>query len=471
MADVCAIYLWGLGLAIFAWMSIEYIRGKHDLLSFRNLFLVGFVLNQCHSPADALFYDNWWGFKINDKDGVAMWCALYTTIFMIVFALSYNWGGGAKTFASKIKIPSFDPTPVQVLVFAAVLTALAALLRSGFYVLPHVVAILSYRAAVGVAAVSCGFVGWAIGRKMFNPAILSAGTALLLLNLAIANLGFSRRPLAAIFAAFIWGLYYSYWRYQRPSRVMAKLIAVSIIPIIVVAAFSSIRQSGRADRSIANIVHRMRTESDIRRGLQMLVGGSACGPTELWVFDNYPHQFEPRHLFTLRFFFMINIPREIWPDKPVTLGNQIPTFVRMEGVDLKRHSVAAGIVGYAAGEGGMYALFVYATAAALFLRFFDQIRINNVLNPFLVIPLAADMGQVLGLARGDVALFAHTLVTAVVFATLITLLIAWAIVPRGIPRPPGAYGRWLPSDTAQSRRQWVTVWAPAEWVAQQGRQA
>ncbi|MBL9122394.1 MAG: hypothetical protein JNG90_02095 [Planctomycetaceae bacterium] len=472
MADLCALYLWFMGLAILGWMGWEYVKGKHDLLSFRNLYLLGFVLNQCHSPADTLWYDNWWGFKVDDKDGVALECAFLTTVYMIIFVISYGWGIGAKGLASKVKVPSFDPTPGQLLTFAGVLMGIAFALRAAMYVLPFILGVLSYRTAVGLCAISCGFVGWAVGRRMWNPAFMVYGLGIIAVNLGIASLGFSRRPLVAVFAALVWGFYFSYWRYQRPAGVIAKIVAVSIVPILIVASFSSIRESGRADRSVGNIVKRMVEQGDIVHGLRMLSSGDACGPTELWVMENIPGQFEPRHLFTLRFFFMLNIPRAIWPDKPVTLGNLVTTYIRMDGVDRKSHSFGAGIVGYGAGEGGLYAVIIYAFCSAVFLRFFDQILKANVLNPFLVIPLAADMGQLLGMARGDVALFAHTLVTAVLLGAVITLLVAWAIAQRGIPRPPKVKGKWRhPELSAQpAQRRFVTVWVPAEWAARQQQQ-
>lgn len=473
MAELCAIYLWLMGIAILGWMGWEYVYGKHDLLSFRNLYLVGFVLNQCHSPADTLWYDNWWGFKVDDKDGVALECAFLTTVYMIIFVISYNWAPGAKSIGAKIKAPLYDPTPAQLLAFASVLMGMALALRAAMYVLPFVLGVLSYRTAVGLCAVSCGFVGWAVGRKMWNPAFLVYGIGIIMVNLGIASLGFSRRPLVAVFAALVWGFYFSYWRYQRPAGVMAKIVAISIVPILVVASFSSIRESGKADRSVGNIVNRMMTQGDIIHGLRMLSSGDACGPTELWTMENIPDRFEPRHLFSLKFFFALNIPRAIWPDKPVTLGNLIPTYIRMEGVDLKSHSFGVGIVGYAAGEGGFYAVIVYGFCSAIFLRFFDQIIKGNILNPFLVIPMAADMGQLMGMARGDVSLFAHTLVTAVLLGSVITLLVAWAIAPRGIPRPPQVRGKWRHPELAVQpvQRQYVTVWVPAEWAAQQQRRS
>lgn len=467
MAELCAIYLWLLGLAIIGWMVVDYVLGRHDLVSFRNLFLVSFVLNQCHSPADTLFYDNWWGFKVDNKDGVAIECVILTTIFVFVFALAYRWGIGAKGAAAKIKLPSFDPTPGQLLVFATVMTAIGALARGGTYVLPFVLAVLSYRTAVGLAAISCGFIGWAVGRKMRNPVFWVYGIGLLALNFAVANSGFSRRPLAAIFAALIWGFYYSYWRYQRPAGVMVKLVGLSIVPILFTAAFTSIRQSGDVDRSLGTIVSRLLTQSDVVDGLRKMSSGDACGPTELWCIENFPEQFRPKHLFTLRFFFMINIPRAIWPEKPVTLSNEIASLMRMEGADRKVHSFGAGVVGYAAAEGGLYALVIYAVCLALFVRFFDCVVQAHILNPFLVVPMASDLGQLLGLARGDVSLFAHTLATAVLFGTAITILIAWGIAPRGIPEPPLTLGPWKNLRSRVPKRQVVTVWVPAEWAAQQ----
>jgi hypothetical protein len=65
------------------------------------------------------------------------------------------------------------------------------------------------------------------------------------------------------------------------------------------------------------------------------------------------------------------------------------------------------------------------------------------------------------------SLFANTLVTSVLFGTIIVILIAWGIVPRGDPAPPLMRGPWknLPQPTPERRT--ATVWVPAEWAARQ----
>jgi hypothetical protein len=65
------------------------------------------------------------------------------------------------------------------------------------------------------------------------------------------------------------------------------------------------------------------------------------------------------------------------------------------------------------------------------------------------------------------SLFANTLVTAVLFGTTITILLAWGIAPRGIPKPPLMRGPWKNLQGLQPERRFATVWVPAEWAARQ----
>jgi hypothetical protein len=470
MAELCGIYLWLVGVGIAIWMISDYLRGKHDLLSYRNIFLVSFILNQCHAPADTLFYDNWWGhFKVYNKDAVGIEACILTTAFVFIFAFSYKFGWGAKGIASSIKVPSFDPTTRQLLFIALAMTAFGAAVRPGLHILPKVMAVLSYYSAVGFSAIACGLVGWAVGSKLKNPGYWVIGIVMVAINLAIVSSGWTRRPLAAVFAALIWGFYYSYWRYQRPFGVMAKLVGVSIVPILLLASFTSIRQGGRFDdRSLGNVINRMITQGDTLQGLRRLGSGDFCGPAELWCIENFTEQYQPKHLFSLRFFFMINIPRSIWPNKPdQTLSNEITKMVRMQGADRKAHSFGAGVIGYAAAEGGPYALVVYGICLAFFVRFYDSLVQTNILNPFLVVPVAAGIGELLGLARGDMSLFANTIVIEVLFGLAVTMTLALCFATRGVPAMSSMLGSWKSRKKQPSARQVITVWVPAEWAARQ----
>ncbi|MHC4775261.1 MAG: hypothetical protein ACYTBR_08345, partial [Planctomycetota bacterium] len=158
-------------------------------------------------------------------------------------------------------------------------------------------------------------------------------------------------------------------------------------------------------------------------GLEGLFGGQRCGRVSMWVMENYPDQYEYRHLHTLQYFFYFPVPRAWWTGKPTTLSKLLPTQARLQGVNRDALSIGPGIVGQAAAEGGWYALLIYAVVAGLFLRFFDEILFTNASSALVVLAIGSALGQALGLARGAVAPFAFILVSTIIGTLACMLLI------------------------------------------------
>ena len=152
----------------------------------------------------------------------------------------------------------------------------------------------------------------------------------------------------------------------------------------------------------------IQTSGDITTGVAKLFDGQATGPASLWLIENFPENYEYRHLFTLKYFFALNVPRAIWPGKPEPQSVLIANQANIQRVQQDRIKLSCGIVGVAAAEGGWYAIIVYAIWLGLFVRIFDEIVRHQPTSPFIVLPVGAALGQVLGLARGDTSAFANT---------------------------------------------------------------
>jgi hypothetical protein len=259
--------------------------------------------------------------------------------------------------------------------------------------------------------------------------------------MAMAMSGFySRRPLISILGGFAWGAYYRWARHLSPSKLVFSTAPLILGVALVVGAFTAVRgQMGSGAEG--KVTFSQMRGANVSYGTADLLSGQATGSVALWIFEKYPREHEYNHLFSLRYMAYYFVPRMLWPDKPDTLANDIATLARLRGVRRGLITLPPGVVGYAAAEGGFYALVVYGIFFGQFTRFFDDLIRRNPLNPFIILPVGCTTGQFLGLARGDIAIFANLAIIGFISTFLIIYLTSIASgrsrsgAPVGAPWP------------------------------------
>jgi hypothetical protein len=420
--QLLALYMLFLAAATFGVMLYQQTTGKHGLLTLRNFALVGFIVFQLTGSFGALWVGRDSRYNL-DWEAVGLEYALYATVFLLVFFPAYHWGAGAKRLAKWTPTTSVIPGPSTMFLLALMFTILAVVLRLSVNI-PYVSMIAS-RAGIGFAAVAVGFTAWVWIRNIWNPVYLFWFGFITMANLSlILSQSFGRRNLIALGAAGMWAMYYASLRHMNPRRLVVALTIVSLPPVLLVAAFTSVRSSeeGRVDlgRQVVNIL----TQADIKTGLLELAAGQDCAVVGMWTMENFPERYEYDHLLAIKYFFYLPIPRAIWEEKPLPLGKRQPELANLEGVDTEKLTTGPGVIGHAAAEGGLYALVIYAIVGALFLRYFDEVVARNAANPFVVMPIGSALGQIVGLPRGDLSLFAASNLVAVVGVYIVTVSLA-----------------------------------------------
>jgi hypothetical protein len=317
----------------------------------------------------------------------------------------------------------------SVVPLAVGMTAAAVLLR--VYSLASQGGTISHAASlvsVAAAAVACGLAAW-ISRADRSVARRGAFcVVILLVNIPIAIVGqFSRRPLVALFGAVIWSLYYSRLRSGGSRKVMLKLGALVLVPLLAVAVFTDLRKSGQSNGSVSQFLNKLGDASGAGTGAKTLATNLSTGSVTMWVEENYPNPFHAKKLQTLQYFFGIVVPRSIWHAKPKPISDSIATEANLTGVNVQKLKVPAGILGNAAAEGGLLADMVYAFLIAALLRLFDDAVLANRWDPFLVVAVGSSLGQVLGLARGESSVFAAVFVGSVIATRAALAIFEWMI--------------------------------------------
>lgn len=428
MQFAVACYLILLAVIVLIVMMRDHLRGQVELLSIRNFALLGFIVFQLTSGAIVLYRDYDPKYPLYDPAGTGLVFAIQSTLFLIILFIFYRWGLGVRKIAWALPTTRVVPSEAFMLLCAVTLTGLALALRV-FVAVPLVASLADYL-GTAFAAIACGLAGWTWAKRFLNPAAAVYAMMIFMGSSAAVVIGsFGRRGLVAVGAGLLWGMYYSRWRYSDPRRVIAQIAVAGAVPLLALALYTSARSSSEHDRNAIQHVQAMVTQGDLKTGFMLLLDGQGTAGVSMWLMEHCPTDFPYRWMHTPLYTVYFPIPRSIWAGKPDPLSGRIAEMANRSGVNRKVLTIGPGIIGHAAAEGGWIALIVYAMLAGLCLRLYDEIVRKCPTSPFVVLPIGASLGQVVGLARGETAAFAFTYAFAS-FGSYLSLLFVAKIVER-----------------------------------------
>jgi len=449
MTQMLAMYLGFLSVLVGLYVLVRYLSGKDELVSLRNFFIAGFILFQLSSGIEPMWkqYATRWFLDDWAKTGL-LYC-LMATVFLVFFFPCYSHGLGSKRLASIVPVTKANPGAATLILLAVVLTVFAGVFR--FSVNVPLISIVASKLGTSFAAIAAGLVSWVWARRLMNPVVALIAIAVILANLGLMVTGsFGRRNVVAIGACVLWAMYFSKWRTLPRFGVLSRLALAAIPPFLVLVAITSARSSQERP-TFGQQVRSILTQSNLKEGVREIAAGQGTVPVSMWLIENYPERFDTQHLLGLRYFFLYPVPRAWWEDKPYPLSTQIASDADLEGVTQDVLKIGPGVIGHAAAEGGWYALVIYAGAMAFFLRFFDQIVLRKIDNPFVVLPVGASIGQIVGLPRGEISAFAMNYFISVVLAYISIIAFAKTLEFLGWTDPNEGM---LDDDAWEHEEQW-----------------
>ena len=428
---VFLLYLLGLFTCVLVLM--QGLSRKVELFSIRNLYLAGFLIYHVLGPARALSTEDFSGFRVSDPKNTGMWLTIDIYVYFIVYLFAYQRINIARWFASKMSgIPS-EASDSMLMLLGVVLIAIGIPMRLYGPYLP-IVGPAMINVSLALAAIACSAAGWVWSQRKFNAAVISIAGAIVIGGLVISLYGiFGRRPLVGVLFGFAWGAYYRWARYVAPGRLILYMVPLLGAATIIVGAYTAIRREASRTSDVQSLFAAM-LEADVKEGGSSIASGQGCAGAMMWALEQYPQFIEPKPLFSLQYMVLYFVPRQIWPDKPEPLSTQVATLARLEKVNRDAITIPPGVVGYAAAEGGMIALVIYALFFGQFTRFFDELVRQNPFNPFIILPAGCVTGQFLGLARGDISSF--TAIIVVGFASTMALMFVFKLFfgKRAVPQ-------------------------------------
>lgn len=430
-------YFYTLALIALAWVVRQYLRSTYDLLTMRNVALLGFIVFQLVSAARLVRHPISGDFRLYRPTETAIVFAAWSTVFLFVFMLSYRWRWPALKLVRRAKQVRVVPDDRTLWTFIVVCLVFGA----AFMRLPiPLLGLVTTKVGLALVAMSAGLVGWIWATRPRDVRTLVGAAIVLGAGLLLATLGeFGRRPLIAVSACFIFGAYYSQWRYLRPQTVLKRVAVMAVPAIVVVGMFTAARGGLRESHHTGPVAQlkAVATASPIE-GIQMLADGQGTASKSMWIMERFPERYAYRPFSTLLYSAYFPVPRAWWASKPDTLSMDLPHLAKMKKVNRDSLTLGPGAIGHAAADGGIPVLILYAVIAGLAIRYIDELILASVEQPLTLLPLVAVSGQILGLARGEAGVFASIYAISSIGAYAFILVSAWALAKLKLVSVQGA---------------------------------
>lgn len=414
MTTLIGIYLTLLSLFIVWKTGRDALQGTCPLFSTRNFFVLGLLLFQSVSGAFTMFTgesENYADVANPGFTGIVF--SVVLTLFVILFYAFYSRANWIERLAERRSCVR-DAGLLGLVVTGCALTGIGVVLRFAGESIPYVAVILPQISA-GCLCGGVALIAMAWARSRFNVFValilLAAGagaSAVLLVG------AFGRREIIGLLFAVVWALYYEKWRYMPVARFLPRAVVASVLMSVVLLLFSSSREGGaRVDRSLGRQIERMLTidPRTVQETVMSSLTGQFAGGISMWIYEARADHGGYYPLHSLFYFVTHPVPRDWWQGKPEGLGLSIVSEAGVRGV-AREHSWGPGMVGHLVHDIVFVSLPLYAFILGLAFRYMDARTILSARDPVSIVLFGSALGQVFGMPRGDLGLFAFHMMSA-----------------------------------------------------------
>jgi hypothetical protein len=414
-----------------AFMARQFFGRTHDLLSYRNLFLLGFVHFQALSGfLSGLTGEPWRGQPFRSSTYYIF--AVGLVLFAALFFWSYQRVKLARFVGHLFPSRSAPPTPgwiiTGIVLSLVVGVASIAVVQTGHSFVSALAGQMVFGAFV-FAIVLCTYL-WV--QSPANPFYMTLLVVLPPITIFLSTVGaHGRREMVGVLLGIIWGIYMFRWRYQQPRRTLLRFAVIGAMAFVVLMGYTAVRgvQKGRwgvEDTDVATVA-KLRWQglgraNMITQGLIPIVF-TDCANCSLVTIDRWGNdEAKPHQPFFSIYYFLVNpVPRDWWPDKPVAMGKTLP--LSLNRTEFNQITFGPGVIGHGWHEMGIFGIAYYGIIFGLLTRAMDDKLTRQARNPFFVAAAGSLLGHAVGMARGDIGVFMVNAVGALIvpFGILLTL--------------------------------------------------
>jgi hypothetical protein len=439
-------YSLALILVLLGVLARNTLKRNWDLMSWRNLFLLGFIhfyLLGAYLVASGGLSDAQPVTRVVSGSWGPLAAAI--TLFLPLFLLAAAWGSRRAHLAALLPKVELPVTTPAVLGAAAVLAGSALVFTIPFF---SYFGLIAGNLRGQLAGCATGLATYFLIARRFNPVAWFVFLGTLGLCLLIATAGTAgRRMMLGVMLAVPWMFYFATWRYRGATSNLSRVAVFFVIGVLGLIIYTPFRDVGNAvargfnerttvsrrAEQLTEILTHPTIEPEAIQGILY----TDTVPITLWVLDNYPGVYPYEPLRGAKWFVVNPIPRFLWAEKPNALGWDLARALHT----VENFTLGPGVITHGWVEGGFFGVAGYAIFFGVLVGLIDRALADRATNPFFVAAIGANLGNVIALPRGDTPLFLIQIAGGVIasFVLLGVLKIVfgpvWAAFPPLWPSP------------------------------------
>lgn len=380
---------------------VDYYRGRHPLLSNRNLFLLGLAFFQCLSAVLTISIGmRNHGVTISDATYFRFGAGL--VVFTVLFFFAYRLRQPADWLARHIptRSPSATVVPIVLIVGLSIVFGLES--RFSILPLPEPVRNLALQVGRGLCCFSIVMLLWVWNEHRLNVAAwLMCPPLILILLLSLLQGEFGRRAVLSGVLAVVWGLYFFRWQFKTAIMNTPKYAAYAFALLLFIGGVTAIRSREAETYSLSYRIQAVADAISMEQAKALFVTDTfSCS---VYAIERYTTDLSPRPFHSTWYMLTYAVPRAVWSGKPDSLAEILRKVVTVRS--MKTYNWGPGIMGHAWFEGGFVFVAYFAIGFGVMFAAIDRRLMQQTSNPYFVAIVGAALGQVLAMARGDIGFF------------------------------------------------------------------
>ena len=397
-------------------MIVDAIRRDVELLSLRNMFLLGFLNFVSASATTSLLLGDYGLMRIDSPGMTGLWMFILSCAFLFLFLR--NWR--RSRIADRISRFGFRERIVSnmgLIATAWAVVGVAFVCRFPLSVIPFV-GIVTGIIAAGMFNAAVGIGAWAWIKQPLNPVYgLNFVGLLLACSVLLLAGAFGRREILGLLISVAFAAYWARFRFSETTGLIIRVGVLTSLAFVPMVLFTATRGDDRRERTGAEYLTAFVSVSpgEFAEASRDLLSGQMAASNSMWLIEHmgktHPYDF----LHSLRYMVEKPIPRMYYPGKTDGLGHTIVSDAAVYGF-ADSFTIGPGIIGHVWNDFPWVALFLYPWLLGLALGALDRLILRYKNDACMIAICAAGVGHIIGMPRGDLGNFASNALFGVIGA-------------------------------------------------------
>ena len=416
MAFLVGLLFLGQCIWIIRRMVVDAVRKDVELLSVRNMFLLGFLNFVSASATTSLLLGDYGLMRLDTPGFTGLLMFALSCAFLFLFLRHWR----RSRIADRISRYGFRERIVSnigLIATAWAVVGVGFLCRFPLAVIPFLGIVTSIIAA-GMFNAAVGIGAWAWMRQPLNPVFgLNFLGLLLVCSVLLLAGAFGRREVLGLLISVAFAAYWARFRFSDTAGLVVRVAVVSTLAFVPMVLFTATRGEDRRERSGAEYLAAFVSVSpgEFAEAGRDLLSGQMAASNSMWLIEHMGETHPYDFLHSLRYMVEKPIPRKYYPGKTDGLGHTIVSDAGIYGY-ADSFTIGPGIIGHVWNDFPWVTLLLYPWLLGIYLGTLDRLIQRYPNDACMVAICTAGIGHVIGMPRGDLGNFASNAIFGVIGA-------------------------------------------------------